>query len=197
MRFNQDGTQEVSRTTTATTTTKGLRPQPKGMKIRYQPLGVTNLLPGQMGPSNGAQSDEDVEMSQAPPLPSGTPKAGGKKRKHGVVEDGTPSRESAEPSSTKKPKKVRINETPSVASTQKRPTKQTPIAPPAIPALNGGSSRLNTKAASSPVVSRKKAASNQDVPSTQPIKANGTNAPKKVTPILPPTVPGRAGSSKP
>jgi len=196
MRFNQDGTQEESRTTTATSTSKGLRPQPKGMKIRYQPLGVTDLLPGQMGPSNGAQSDEDVEMSQAPPLPTGTPKAGGKKRKHGVVEYGTPSKESTEPSSTKKSKKVRINETPSVASTQK-PTKQTPIAPPAIPALNGGSSRLNTKAASSPVVPRKKAASNQDLPSTQPPKANGTNAPKKVTPILPPAVPGRAGSSKP
>lgn len=194
MRFNQDGTQEVSQTTTATTTNKGLRPQPKGMKIRYQPLGVTNVLPGQMGPSNGAQSDEDVEMTQAPPLPSGTPKAGGKKRKH-VVEDATPGQ--AEPSSTKKSKKVRITETPSAASTQKKPTKQTPIAPPAIPALNGGSSRLNTKAAPSPVVSRKKATANQDLASTQPAKANGTTAPKKVTPILPPAVPGRAGSSKP
>lgn len=190
MRFNHDGTQEESQTTTATTTNNGLRPQPKGMKIRYQPLGVTNLLPGQMGPSNGAQSDEDVEMTQAPPLPSGTPKAGGKKRKH-VVEEATPGKESAEASSTKKAKKVRITETPSAASTQKKPTKQTPIAPPAIPALNGGSSRLNTKPASSPAVSRKKAT---DVPSAQPAKANGTTVPKKVTPILPPAVPG---SSKP
>ncbi|KAK1831271.1 DNA-directed RNA polymerase I subunit RPA34.5-domain-containing protein [Podospora conica] len=197
MRFNQDGSLEYDKlTTAATTTNRGLRPQPMGMKIRNQPLGVTNLLPGQMGPSNGAQSDEDVEMSLAPPLPSATPKAVGKKRKHGVVEDATPGKGSAEPASTKKSKKVRIDETPGVAASQKKPTKQTPIAPPAIPALNGGSSRLNTKAASSPIVPRKKATSNQNLPSTQPAKANGT-APKKVTPIPAPALPGRAGSSKP
>ena len=148
-----------------------------------------------MGPVSGSESDRDIEMSQAPPLPSfGTPHVKTKKRKHGVVESATPSQASAEPRSTKKSKKSNAaNEATPTAkdASTKKAAKQTPVVAPPNPTPNGShASKSALLAASSPAVSaRKKTKPSKDVPSnTKPAKSYAA-PPKKITPIPPPTIP--------
>jgi len=181
MRFSEgDGT-------AAALAPKVPRAQPEGLKTRYQALGAPV---GQI--EVDASSDEDVEMSQAPLLlpSSETPKAGGnKKRKHG----GTPNQEGTGSASAKKSKKARVDATsgsapvPKAASPSRKSKKQTPIAPPSIPAMNGKISLP----ASSPVLSTRKAQSPSldKLPSTQPTTSSKV-VPKKVTPVAPPRFPG-------
>ncbi|KAK3319894.1 DNA-directed RNA polymerase I subunit RPA34.5-domain-containing protein [Cercophora scortea] len=154
--------QGESSTAVTPATSKPKRPQPKGLKARYIPIGAQSAVEADAA----SESDEDVEMTQAPALLPGssaksadTPDGKSKKRKQGAAEE-----------STKKSKKPRVDAaTPAKVndSSSKKAIKQTPIAPPTIPTLNG-------------------------TPSTQSKSINGIV--KKVTPVLPPSVPGMKSS---
>lgn len=132
------------------------RPQPKGLRARYQPFGVNTPM-GNIGAD--APEDGDVEMEEAPQAVA-TPKSAKKskskdkkkgvdeaatadrkgKRKHDISEDdaSAAARQLAEEneSAETKPKKQKVARASSpdlgteLPSTSK---KQTPIAPPAIP----------------------------------------------------------------
>lgn len=153
-----------------TVTSKAPRPQPKGLKARYHPFGVTNGSAGNIGVDE-SDNDEDVEMAQAPPLAKAdTPKKAAKKRKHGDVEKETPGQEEAATTPAKKSKKARVD----------KATKQTPIAPPPIPSMDSASAVKKSKS--------KDKAKNKDSASTE-TKLSDSKKSKKVTPVLPPAVP--------
>lgn len=147
------------------------RPQPKGLKARYQPFGVKVKI------EDASDEDvDDVEMTQAPPLKdatSDTPKKAAKKRKHGDVEKGTPSKEETTATPAKKSKKPRVDSS----------KKQTPIAPPSIPPVDNAKP---AKAAATPDVSstKKSKSKKKDAEAKSSVKT-----PAKVTPI-PPPIPG-------
>ncbi|KAK4124651.1 hypothetical protein N657DRAFT_671560 [Parathielavia appendiculata] len=164
-----EGENEPAPDLTSSALVSAPRPQPKGLKARYLPFGVTNGDTGNSG-ADVPGSDEDVEMAPAPPLLNGSavdaksdsPKKAAKKRKLADVEKGTPSHE--EPASTpaKKPKKARIDskaiepspteaitQTPIAASLPKV-IKQTPIAPPPVPPSSAKSAVPSEPAQSSP-----------------------------------------------
>jgi len=134
--------------------------QPKGLRARIPPFGVPQQI-GNIG-TIGEESDEDVEMGQAPPLATETPKAV-KKRKHAEEND--------KPASGKKSKKAKVAESHAngAKDSAKKPVKQTPVAPPTIPSA------------------AKKAVA--ETPSKPSSAAAGASA-RKMTPILPPSVPG-------
>lgn len=184
MRFNEDGT-------AGSVAPRIPRPQPKGLKARYQPLGAPAAPMGKIGVDTSSDSEEDVQMGDAPlPLPSSeTPKIANKKRKHGAVGNGTPSQDGPGSASAKKSKKARVEAAAGSKSTSKDSSslkKQTPIPPPPVPSSNGKA----TLPASSPDLSTRKAQapSPDKLPSTQP--ATSTKVPKKVTPVVPPRFSG-------
>ncbi|KAL2194874.1 DNA-directed RNA polymerase I subunit RPA34.5-domain-containing protein [Corynascus similis CBS 632.67] len=147
------------------------RPQPKGLKARYQPFGVTNASSSNVGMD--VSDDEDVEMSQAPALnaKSDMPKAA-KKRKHGDVEKAA---NKEEPTSTpvKKPKKARVD------TSSTKAAKESDIAPPP---LSSSSSPTKKK-------SKGKEKTKKDTGSAETLTGD-SRKPSKVTPVLPPAVPG-------
>ena len=177
MRFGEDGDSEL-----ASAATSVARPQPKGLKARYQPFGV-NGTKGSLG-VDASGDDEDVEMTQAPPLLSGsadTPKVA-KKRKHGDVEKATPNKEAAVSTPAKKSKKARVDSsnTPAVEPLPSKAVKQTPIVPPVPPTSAKTAAPLEPSQSSSTKKSKK--------------TSSETKKPSKVTPVLPPAVPGMKSS---
>ncbi|KAK4100374.1 hypothetical protein N658DRAFT_516673 [Parathielavia hyrcaniae] len=167
------------------------RPQPKGLKSRYQPFGVTNGVTGSSGAAHPSDNDEDVEMAQAPPLlndsaadaKSDTPKKAAKKRKLADVEKGTPNHEEVASTPAKKPKKARVDKKEAEPSPAK-PIKQTPIAPPPVPP-----SFAKTAAQPSPIKKSKGKDKSKKKDSASAEKASDVKKPTKVTPVLPPTFP--------
>jgi len=195
MRFVEGAEVESTVTLTSSLTRKAPRPQPEGLRARFQAVGAPTapLL---------SVNNEDVEMSQAPLLLPGseTPRAENKKRKHGAVESETPTQDGTGSTSGKKSKKARVDATvvPSSAPRQSSPlagsqksAKRTPIAPPPVPSVNGKAGRPT----SSPIRPKQQvpAPSSQKLPSTQPTMSSNPDgeraSTKKVTPILPPAVP--------
>jgi hypothetical protein len=163
-RFAEEREAEIAAAAASPATTKPPRPQPKGLKPRYQPFGVTNG-----GASNVEQdssdNDEDVEMAPAPPLltesaKSDTPKKAAKKRKHGDVEKGTPDKEEPAAKSAKKSKKARVDSKKAVES------EPAEVAEEPEPAVKKAKGKDKSK------------------------KKESASAPAKVTPILPPAGPG-------
>ena len=177
---------------------KGPRPQPKGLKARYQPLGAPPAPMGKIGVDASSDSDEDVAMFQAPPLPgfgapatSEAPKLGHKKRTHRTVEHSTLVQEGADSTSAMNSKKARTevnggSESITTDSSARKVTKQTPIVPPSVPTKNGASLSKARLPASSPVPT----SALDKLPSTQPLPSSSVNGLKKVTPVLPPVIPG-------
>lgn len=205
-RFGHDGESQSSSAvaTTSTAISNAPRPQPKGLKARYVPFGVPNGGTGDAGAA--ADSDGDVEMTHAPPLLTGsaadtkddTPKKAAKKRKHGDVEKGALGQEEAA-STPKKSKKARVEDssTPAVDGSSAKATKQTPIAPPPIPALASTTSVRNQESSEpakpSPAPTKKsknkdKATKKESAPAQA--KPADPKKPVKVTPVMPPAVPG-------
>lgn len=169
--------------------TEAPRQQPKGLRARYQPFGVTNgVTSTENARLDTPDSDEDAEMTQAPPLStdsarnakSDTPKKAVKKRKHGDVEKATPSREEVAPSPTKKPKKARVD------GANTKPTESL-----AAEASQQSLTAESTEPArSSPVKKSKGKDKSKKEGSASTAKPSDSKKPAKVTPILPPTVPG-------
>jgi hypothetical protein len=183
MRFNDEGA-----TGAVASAPKIPRLQPKGLKARYQPLGVSAAPMGKIGFDASSDSEGDVEMDEAPlALPSSeTPKTANRKRKHGAVGNGTPSQDEPGSASKKKSKKARLGASEPMPAASSAIKKQTPIAPPSVPAMNG----KTAPPASSPVLSTRKAQGSPDkLPSTQPAMSSKV-IPKKVTPVAPPKFPG-------
>lgn len=159
---------------------------------------------------DASESDEDVEMTQAPPLPEGsgpdvkadTAKKAAKKRKHGDVEKGAAGQEEAVSTPTKKSKKPRVDSSgaPTIPSSAAKPVKQTPIPPPPIPAMISAKS---AKAQASPAASQQTPAksskgkdkSKKKDSTSAGTKINDSTRPVKVTPVLPPQVPGMKKSA--
>ncbi|KAB5542686.1 DNA-directed RNA polymerase I subunit RPA34.5-domain-containing protein [Coniochaeta sp. 2T2.1] len=144
--FSQDGESILSLTQTAAAPSRSYRPQPKGLKARFQPIGIPSSATAKIGSD---ASDEDVDMAEAPALPSSqkTPAKKSKskdadttdkkkKRKLDVATD-EPAADTPEPS--KKSKKARVEAQPTpktkpeISSSQ--PGKVTPILPPAVPSI--------------------------------------------------------------
>ncbi|KAK1749350.1 DNA-directed RNA polymerase I subunit RPA34.5-domain-containing protein [Echria macrotheca] len=167
---------EQSQVTLEQKTQKPPRNHPEGLKSRFQPAGLPPAPVEKTGDGASPDGDGDVEMAPAPPVE--TPITEGKKRKHNA-EEGSGS------AATKKSKKARVDAA----------SKETPIAPPAVPV---SSKKGKTQVASSPVISRSAPAPQSDrLPSTQPTpKSTGKAAPSKVTPVMPPPIPGLNGGSK-
>ncbi|KAK4111561.1 hypothetical protein N656DRAFT_769217 [Canariomyces notabilis] len=205
-RFGQDGeSQSSSASANAGAVSTVPRPQPKDLKARYLPFGVTNGDVSRTG-ADTSDGDEDVEMKQAPPLSASSAsdakadvaKKAAKKRKHGDVEKGTPGQEEAAATPKKKSKKPRVDDssTPAVASSSSKITKQTPIAPPPVPPMSSVSSvkapALPETAQPSPAAKKSKSkdkAKKKDTASKE-AKPAETKMPSKVTPVLPPQIPG-------
>lgn len=114
------GVEAGQRSIVAPTTSTAKRPQPKGLKARYLPIGASDLPMGNIG-SDASSDEEDVEMTPAPALPSSTPGSKNKKRKHDAA---TP-----DVAKSVKNKKARVGGSTGTP-------KQTPIAPPVVP-VNG------------------------------------------------------------
>ncbi|KAM0280457.1 hypothetical protein ACHAQH_004036 [Verticillium albo-atrum] len=167
---------------------RGPRPQPKGLKARYHPIGVA--ADEDMG-KLGSESDddaEDVEMTQAPALPSSSQKSSKKastttkkaKRKAAEVdEEAASSQLIGEEEAALKKKKTKK---------QKRSAEDTPACTPAV-----ASQELQTPIL--PVLPAPKSSKKAKKVSF-PAPASSQSS-KKETPILPPVVPHRASSSAP
>ncbi|KAM0324827.1 hypothetical protein ACHAQA_007793 [Verticillium albo-atrum] len=158
---------------------RGPRPQPKGLKARYHPIGVSaDEDMGKLGSDSDGEG-EDVEMTQAPALPSSqkaskkaTSSAKKTKRKAAEVEEEAVSsqlireEESALKKKTKKQK--RSAEDAPAAASQELQTLTLPVLP--APKTGKGAKKVSFPAPASSQTS------------------------KKETPILPPQVPHRASS---
>jgi hypothetical protein len=200
MRFGEDElSQSAPAETSSVLVNKTPRPQPKGLKARYQPFGVPTGGKQKVGTNGPSENDDDVEMTQAPPLltsSADTPKKAAKKRKHGDVEKGTPSQEEAASTSIKKSKKARVDESSKkmVEPSSTKAVKQTPITAPVVPSLS--SAKLAKPAASveqtqpAPVKKSKGKEKSKQKDSTPAVKASDPKKPAKVTPVLPPAIPG-------
>jgi hypothetical protein len=195
-RFSDESASELASAPPSTVAvTKAPRPQPKGLKARYQPFGVTNGATDKLG-VDASDNDEDVDMAEAPPLQSGsaagaksdTPKKAAKKRKHGDVEKATPNKEEAVSTPVKKPKKARVDSSNIKAadSSAAKPVKQTPIAPPTLP--SSAKTAASLEASQSSPAKKSKKSKSKDSASVK------TKMPPKVTPVLPPTVPNMKSS---
>lgn len=199
-RLGGDGeAQPASTEPSAAVVTKAPRPQPKGLKARYQAFGVPNGGKGKPGTNAPLDDDEDVEMTSAPPLltsaadaKADSPQKAAKKRKHGDVEKGSTGQDGAASTPSKKSKKPRVEDSSNKAA-EASPAKtvhQTPIAPPPVPALGSAkpvqvelSQSTSTKRSKNKDKSRKKDSASLE-------KASDSKKPAKVTPVLPPAVPG-------
>lgn len=210
--FSQNGESRLSLTQTAhTSTARPPRPQPKGLKARFQPIGVTN---GSIGTIGADTSDEDVDMTEAPALPSSqkTPAkkskskdaettTGKKKRKLDAAMDATPTRGADTPGSSKQSKKARLEPQPTPKAKSEAPStaagKVTPIVPPVVPNIRRESSSqappASTPSSSKPPKAKVLPASQ---PTPTPKRAEpASSAVKKESKIpLPPTF-QRASSS--
>ncbi|KAJ9143225.1 hypothetical protein NKR19_g6946 [Coniochaeta hoffmannii] len=202
--FSQNGESTLSLTQTAhNPTPRAPRPQPKGLKARFQPIGVTNGAPGSIGAD---VSDEDVDMTEAPALPSSqkTPAkksketaADQKKRKLDAAADAaaTPGADS------KKAKKVRVEPQPTPTAKSGAPStataKVTPIAPPVVPTIPRASSSQGppTSTPSSSKASKAKAISaSQPTPVSKAAEPTSSAVKKESAIPLPPSF-RRASSS--
>ncbi|KAJ6782914.1 hypothetical protein PWT90_09571 [Aphanocladium album] len=179
------------------------RPQPKGLKARFQPIGVNSDM-GTLGlDEDSDSSDDDVEMQDAPA--ESTPKASQKKdkkrkdasdpkesaskskkskRKHSISEDEDAAaaeqlmEESVSAVTKSKKQKTASRGSPDLGS---EPTpKRTLVVPPPIP----GSSAIVDAAATPAKKSRKTAAK----PAT-PLPNSQVSSSKKETPVPVPVVP--------
>ena len=174
------------------------------MKARFQPIGVTNGAPGSIGADEA--SDEDVDMTEAPALPSlqKTPAkkaketaADKKKRKLDAAADvaATPRADS------KKAKKARVEPQPTPTAKSGAPStatgKVTPIAPPVVPSIPRISSSQGPPAStpSSSKASKAKAISaSQPTPVSKPAEPSSSAIKKESAIPLPPSF-RRASSS--
>ncbi|KAL2023721.1 hypothetical protein VTK56DRAFT_1435 [Thermocarpiscus australiensis] len=205
-RFEQDGESRASSSAALpAAVSKAPRPQPKGLKARFPPIGVTNGSMGKIG-VDASDSDEDVEMTQAPPLLTSsaadaradTPKKAAKKRKHGDVEKGTPGQEEAVSTPNKKSKKPRVDSSNAAAvqTSVAKATKHTPVAPPPVPSSMNMTNSSQTAASpelghSSPVKKSKgKDKGKKKESASTESKQKDVKPPAKVTPVLPPAIPG-------
>lgn len=171
-RFGEEGETEPGLIAAPTTlVTQAPRPQPKNLKARYQPFGVANGSAGPIGVD--AWDDEDVEMTQAPPLnaKSTTPKKAAKKRKHGDVEKGSATPQDTVSTPVKKPKKARV-ESSNIEQADPSPAKAAKVT---------ASEPSSVKKPKGKDKSKKKAAAGEP---------SEFKKPAKVTPILPPAIPG-------
>ncbi|KAL2166067.1 hypothetical protein VTG60DRAFT_3323 [Thermothelomyces hinnuleus] len=182
-RLGEEGADESVPVTTSVSSpapvSQGPRPQPKGLKARYQPFGVTKASSSALGMD--ASDNEDVEMAQAPPLTakSDTPKAA-KKRKHGDVDKGANKEESTS-TPANKPKKARVDNSGTKAA------KDTPVVPPSV-----ASASTKTTEQTSPSKKKSKGkdkAKKNDSASSETLTGE-SKKPTKVTPIFPPAIPG-------
>lgn len=182
-RLSEEGTNESLPATTSVPSpapvTKGPRPQPKGLKARYQPFGVTEASSSALGMD--ASDDEDVKMAQAPTLTakSDTPKAA-KKRKHGDVDKAA---NKEEPTSTpaSKPKKARVDNS-GVKASKDTPTTAITSATPA--STKTAEQTSPSKKSKGKDKGKKNDSASSEAPTGKPKK------PTKLTPILPPAIPG-------
>ncbi|OIW26579.1 hypothetical protein CONLIGDRAFT_683543 [Coniochaeta ligniaria NRRL 30616] len=207
--FSQDGESTLSLTQTShTSTARPPRPQPKGLKARFQPIGVTNGSPGKIGAD---ASDEDVDMTEAPALPSSqkTPakKSKGtttdKKRKLDAVTEATPMRGADTPESSKKSKKARVEPKPTPRAKSEAPStaaaKVTPIVPPVVPSIRRESSSQAPPAStpsSSNTTKAKAVPASQPTPISKPAEPT-SSAVKKESKVPLPSPSKRASSSLP
>lgn len=130
------------------------RPQPKGMRPRFRPLGVPPTEPmGDIGPSEDEQEEEDVDMTQASPAaakkksksdkkskkrqdaepaaePASTTKKSSKRKHQADDQDLASSQQAPEESSQKKKKAKKLKQD-DVGETPVH--KATPILPPTVP----------------------------------------------------------------
>ena len=222
-RFGENNTTSVAVTQSQTAIVPP-RPQPKGLKARYLPMGVA-----------ATHSDnEDTPMTEASASTAksttATPKAKGeKKRKHATTGDGSSQQEKAD--SSKKVKKARVAEPTHSAS------KITPILPPAIPdfsssmtapaatpskvpvppmvpASTSKASRAGVQSASfrketpvpapsspdmtaaTPAADKKKSSKSKKAKSSEAKESSASvKGPRKETPILPPPTPGNGSKA--
>ncbi|KAH6847324.1 DNA-directed RNA polymerase I subunit RPA34.5-domain-containing protein [Chaetomium sp. MPI-CAGE-AT-0009] len=190
-RFGEEGESEPAlAAASAAVVTKAPRPQPKNLKTRYQPFGVTKGSAGTIG-MDASDSDDDVEMAQAPPLnaKSDTPKKAAKKRKHGDVEKGNANPQETASTPVKKSKKARVesSSTKLVDPSPAKVAKETSIAPPVIPS-SAAKVAAPEPAGSSPVKKPKGKDKSKKKASAE--ETSEFKKPAKVTPVLPPAVPG-------
>lgn len=145
------------------------RPQPKGLKARYTPFGVTNNGPCVIGEESDDDSDVEMAETAAPSTSAAESKAAKKKRRLSEQAAATPD---------KKSKKAKTDTSTPAAppSSTAKALKETPIAPPALPSLNGSTPAIGSVSKSKSKDKTKK--------STTDSKAS------KVTPVPPPSVPG-------
>lgn len=191
--FSQNGESTLSLTQTAhNSTARPPRPQPKGLKARFQPIGVANGTSGSIGAD---ASDEDVDMAEAPALPSSQktpakkPKdtaTDKKKRKLDAASDAT-----ATPGTdTKKSKKARVEPQPT-------PGRVTPIAPPVVPSVARASSSQAPRAStpsSSKASKTKGLSASQPTPVSKSAEPTSSAIKKESAVPLPPSF-QRASSS--
>ncbi len=191
-------------------TTKVPRPQPKGLKARFQPLGVSSDM-GTLGLDT--DDEDDVEMQDAPATGS-TPKASQKtgkstkdsadpkqsaskskksKRKHSISDDEDAAaaeqlmEESVSAVTKSKKQKTASRGSPDLGSEPALPAlRQTFVAPPPIP----GSS-ATADAASTPAKKAKKTKTSKSVtkPATPLPSSQVSGNSKKETPIPVPSIP--------
>ncbi|KAK3376708.1 DNA-directed RNA polymerase I subunit RPA34.5-domain-containing protein [Lasiosphaeria ovina] len=168
------------------------RPQPEGLKVRYRPIGISDGADGKTGTgASSPESDNDVEMTQAPPagISSETPEKKTKKRKHDVVDKGTPGLEDSTSASATKTKKARVGQSKAAAasqgSTPAKTIKQTPVVPPTVPSVNG-----NSASARKAVIAKEKNVETPSKSSQSKTITGPKSDSKKVTPVHPPSVPG-------
>lgn len=191
-------------------TTKVARPQPKGLKARFQPLGVSSDM-GTLGLD--AEDEDDVEMYDAPDTGS-TPKASKKtgkstkdstepkqsaskskksKRKHSVSEDEDAAaaeqllEESVSAVTKSKKQKTASLGSPDLGSEPALPAlRQTFVAPPPVP---GSSATVD--AASTPAKKAKKSKTSKSTttPATPFSSSQIASNSMKETPVPVPSVP--------
>lgn len=178
------------------------RIQPRGLTATFHPIGVKYGPMGKIGIDASSDSDGDVAMNEAPPLPRSsqskdtaidTPKTDKKKRKHRIDDEATiPSSQNEKaPESRKKAKKARLAEQDDAAASTK-PAEAVALAPPSskkkskisssqpAPARTPSAKAPAVKMASSPIgrtAQQKTALDSDRLSSTQPLPPSTQPAP--------------------
>ncbi|ODA83453.1 hypothetical protein RJ55_01967 [Drechmeria coniospora] len=194
------------------------RPQPAGLKARFQPMGVTSAM-GRIGMEHeGPDDDDDTEMVDgSPEKTSGKRKLEGgsggadasrkTKRKHSSSEDEATPGSTAEQVAGKgrprsQPKKQRTTTSggsPDLGSEQPSPAageKQRLVVPPPVPGNASSSLGAGTPAKVKSKKSRKSKAESGEQPSSQSLPVHVQQSPARQTAVPIPHIPHSSQPSK-
>ncbi|KEY67912.1 hypothetical protein S7711_02123 [Stachybotrys chartarum IBT 7711] len=182
--------------TAVSTDKRAPRPQPKGLKARFQPIGVNSSM-GKIGQDASSDAEADIEMMDAP-APSTTAVQTPAKKDKSKKPKETPAKTPAGKSKNKKATELSTplpsivpNQDATPATARKTKRKHTPSEDEAALA----SSQLVQESLSAELRTKKQKTNRNASPDLGSDHQPSSTVVKKQTPVVPPTIPHTSSSS--